>query len=130
MEYSLLKLVHQSAVALSLAGFVARGTGMLNGAAWARTQLARTVPHVVDTVLIVSAIALASLLGLSPANAPWIAAKVAALIVYIALGMIAFRFGRTRRIRGIAFALALLTFGYIVTVAISKDPRGVLAWLT
>ena len=44
--------------------------------------------------------------------------------------MIAFRFGRTRRIRGIAFALALLTFGYIVTVAISKDPRGMLAWLT
>ena len=69
-------------------------------------------------------------LGLSPAKAPWIAAKIVALIVYIALGMIAFRFGRTRRIRGIAFALALLTFGYIVTVAISKDPRGMLAWLT
>jgi len=130
MEYSTLKLVHQSAVALSLAGFVARGTGMLSGAAWVRTRLAKTLPHVIDTVLIASAIALAYLLGLSPANAPWIAAKVVALIVYIALGMIAFRFGGTRRIRGIAFALALLTFGYIVAVAISKDPRGALAWLT
>ena len=130
MEYPTLKLVHQSAVALSLAGFVARGAGMLSGAAWVRTRLAKTLPHVIDTVLIASAIALAYLLGLSPANAPWIAAKVVALIVYIALGMIAFRFGRTRRIRGIAFALALLTFGYIVTVAISKDPRGALAWLT
>ena len=130
MEYSTLKLVHQSAVALSLAGFVARGTGMLSGAAWVRTRLAKTLPHVIDTVLIASAIALAYLLGLSPANAPWIAAKVVALIVYIALGLIAFRFGRTRRIRGIAFALAPLTFGYIVTVAISKDPRGALAWLT
>lgn len=130
MEYPTLKLVHQSAVALSLAGFVARGTGMLSGAAWVRTRLAKTLPHVIDTVLIASAIALASVLGLSPTNAPWIAAKVVALIVYIALGMIAFRFGRTRRIRGIAFALALLTFGYIVTVAISKDPRGMLAWLT
>ena len=130
MEYPTLKLVHQSAVALSLAGFVARGTGMLSGAAWVRTRLAKTLPHVIDPVLIASAIALASVLGLSPTNAPWIAAKVVALIVYIALGMIAFRFGRTRRIRGIAFALALLTFGYIVTVAISKDPRGMLAWLT
>jgi len=130
MEYSTLKLVHQSAVALSLAGFIARGAGMFNGAAWVRTRLAKTLPHVIDTALIASAIALAFRLGLSPANASWIAAKVAALFVYIALGMIAFRFGRTRRIRGIAFVLALLTFGYIVTVAISKNPRGALAWLT
>ena len=130
MEYPMLKLVHQSAVALSLAGFVARGTGMFNDAAWVRTRIARTLPHIIDTVLIASAIALAWMLGLSPANAPWITAKVVALVVYIALGMIAFRFGRTRRIRGMAFALALLTFGYIVSVAISKDPRGALAWLT
>ena len=130
MEYPTLKLVHQSAVALSLAGFVARGTGMFTGAAWVRRRLAKTLPHIIDTVLIASAIALAWMLGVSPANAPWIGAKIAALIVYIALGMIAFRFGRTRRMRGIAFALALVTFGYIVTVAISRDPRGVLAWLT
>jgi len=39
MEYPTLKLVHQSAVALSLAGFIARGTGMPSGAAWARTRV-------------------------------------------------------------------------------------------
>jgi uncharacterized membrane protein SirB2 len=124
MDYSTLKLVHQSAVALSIAGFFARGAAMFAGASWVRTRSARTLPHVVDTVLIVSAIAL------SPANAPWIAAKIGGLLVYIALGMMALRFGRTRATRAAAFVAALLTFAWIVSVAITKDPRGFIVWVT
>jgi uncharacterized membrane protein SirB2 len=129
MDHSTLKLVHQSAVALSIAGFVARGAGIWAGAAWVRARMAKTLPHVVDTVLIGSAIWLAVILGVSPTNAPWITAKIAGLFAYIALGMVAFRFGRTPAIRGGAFALALVTFAYIVSVAITKDPRGFLVWL-
>jgi uncharacterized membrane protein SirB2 len=130
MDYGALKLVHQSAVVLSFAGFFARGAGMLAEAAWVRSRSARTLPHVVDTVLIVSAIALVWRLRLSPATAPWIAAKVAGLVVYIALGMIALRFGRTRAIRAATFVAALLTFAWIASVAITKDPRGLIVWVT
>jgi uncharacterized membrane protein SirB2 len=130
MDYAALKLVHQSAVALSLAGFVARGAGMLAGASWIGSRSAKTLPHVVDTVLIVSAIALAWMLRLSPVNAPWIAAKIAGLLLYIALGVVALRAGRTRPIRAAAFVAALLTFGWIVSVAITKDPRGFIVWVT
>jgi uncharacterized membrane protein SirB2 len=130
MDYAALKLVHQSAVALSLAGFVARGAGMLAGASWIGSRSAKTLPHVVDTVLIVSAIALAWMLRLSPVNAPWIAAKIAGLLVYIALGVVALRAGRTRPIRAAAFVAALLTFGWIASVAITKDPRGFIVWVT
>jgi len=127
MNYAILKLIHEWAVALSFAGFFARGLGMLQDAAWIRHRSAKTLPHVVDTVLIASAIALAWTLRLSPANAPWIAAKVAGLVVYIALGLAALRFGRTKGVRASAFALALLTFLWIVSVAITKDPRGIFA---
>ena len=130
MDYAALKLVHQAAVALSLAGFVARGAGMLTGASWIGSRSAKTLPHVVDTMLIVSAIALAWMLRLSPVNAPWIAAKIAGLLVYIALGVVALRAGRTRAIRAAAFVAALLTFGWIVSVAITKDPRGFIVWVT
>ena len=129
MDYFTLKLVHESAVAISIAGFFARGVGMLAGAGWIRTRGAKTLPHLVDTVLIVSAIALAWMLGVSPANAPWIAAKIAGLLLYIALGMVAQRFGRTRTRRATAFVGAMLTFAYIVSVAITKDPRGLLGWV-
>jgi uncharacterized membrane protein SirB2 len=129
MDYSAIKTIHVSAVMLSLAGFFARGLGMLAGAAWVESPVAKTLPHVVDTVLIVSAIALAWMLRLGPTNAPWIAAKIIGLLAYIALGMVALRFGRTRRMRAAAWIASLATFGYIVSVAITKDPRGFLLFV-
>lgn len=127
MDYGTIKLIHESAVTISFAGFLARGAGMLRDASWVRHRLAKTLPHVVDTILIVSAIWLAWMLRLSPANAPWIAAKIAGLLAYIALGLVALRFGRTRPVRATAWVLAMLTFAWIVSVAITKDPRGAFA---
>jgi uncharacterized membrane protein SirB2 len=113
-----------SAVAISGAGFFARGVGMLNDAVWVKHRIAKTLPHLVDTILIVSAIWLAWLLRLTPSNAPWIVAKIVGLLVYIGIGMVALRFGRTKAVRGAAWLFAMLTFAYIVSVAITKDPRG------
>ncbi|MGE5103323.1 MAG: SirB2 family protein [Betaproteobacteria bacterium] len=129
MDYALLKTVHQSAVVISFAGFLVRGVGMLNDAAWLRHRAVKTLPHVVDTILIVSAVWLAWILRLTPANAPWIGAKIIGLLVYIAVGMIALRFGRTKGVRASAWIGAMLVFGYIVSVALTKDPRGFLLWL-
>lgn len=127
MDYPTIKLIHESAVTLSFAGFFARGLGMLRNAAWVRHRLAKTLPHVVDTVLIVSAITLAWMLRLTSASAPWIAAKIGGLVVYIVLGLFALRFGRTKAVRAGAWLLAMLTFLWIVSVAITKDARGVFA---
>jgi uncharacterized membrane protein SirB2 len=129
MDYGVLKAIHQSAVAISLAGFFARGLGMLADAGWLRHRVTKTLPHVVDTVLIVSAIGLAWMLRLSPTSTPWLAAKIVGLLAYIGLGMVALRFGRTRTVRASAWIAALVTFGYIVSVALTKDPRGALIWL-
>ena len=129
LDYAALKALHQSAVALSFAGFFARGIGVLLGAAWVRGRPARTLPHLIDTVLLASALALAWMLRLTPGNAPWLVAKIAGLIAYIALGMLALRPGRPLALRGLAWLAALATFGWIVSVALSKDPRGFLAFL-
>ena len=129
MEYALLKTIHQAAVVISFAGFLVRGVGMLNDAAWLRHRAVKTLPHVVDTILIVSAVWLAWILRLTPANAPWIGAKIIGLLVYIAVGTIALRFGRTKGVRASAWIGAMLVFGYIVSVALTKDPRGFLLWL-
>jgi uncharacterized membrane protein SirB2 len=112
---------------LSGVGFVARGLGHFAGARWVASRTARTLPHVVDTVLLVSAVGLAYLLRVSPWGTPWLLAKVVGLCAYVGLGTVALRFGRARNTRITAWAAALLVFGYIVSVAISKDPRGPLA---
>ena len=129
MDYTALKIVHQSAVTLSLAGFFARGVGSLRGAAWVRSRLARTVPHVVDTVLLLSALTLAWSLRHTPSAAPWLTAKIIGLLVYIGLGMVALRPTRPVRQRALAWVAALLTFAWIASVAISKNPLGFLARL-
>jgi uncharacterized membrane protein SirB2 len=126
----LIKTIHVAAVAISGTGFVARGLGALLGAGWVRGRLARILPHVIDTVLLLSALVLAWTLRLSPAKAPWLTAKIIGLLLYIALGMVALRPGRPLRVRAIAWIAALATFGWIISVAIKKTPLGILALLS
>ena len=135
MAYATLKLIHVSAVAISFLGFAARGLGVLSDAAWARHRLARTLPHLVDTVLLLSAVGMLWVIRLSPWALPWLRAKIVGLIIYIALGVIALRpvpAGRAERSRTpriVAWIGALAVFGYIVSVALTKSPRGALEWL-
>ena len=127
MDYATLKLIHQGAVAVSIAGFMARGAGALAGARWARGRLSRTLPHVVDTVLLATAIALAWMLRMNPLVTPWLAAKIVGLLAYIGLGMVALKPGRPVGVRAAAWFAALLCFAQIVATAVTKDPLGLLA---
>ena len=125
--YSAVKSVHMSAAALSIATFVTRGAWLLRAPQRPQPQWARIAPHVVDTVLLLSALWLASQQAAGDAHG-WLAAKVVALVVYIALGTIALKRGRTLGIRIAAFAGAVVIFAYIVSVALTKSPLGILAW--
>jgi uncharacterized membrane protein SirB2 len=127
MDYATLKLIHQGAVALSIAGFFARGAAALARAAWVCGRAARTLPHVIDTVLLASAIALAWMLRLDPLRTPWLAAKILGLLLYIGLGMLALKPGRPIWLRAAAWGAALLCFAQIVATAITKDPWGLAA---
>lgn len=118
----LLKLVHLSAVLLSFLLFFLRGIWLLRGSPVMRQRWVRIVPHTVDTVLLASAVGLAWQLGYTPFNAPWLAAKIAALLGYIGLGMLAFRFARTRRSRLSAWLAAQGVFLYIIAVAVTRNP--------
>lgn len=124
--YETLKWVHVGCVIASGSGFVARGALMLAGSPLLQARLVRVAPHVIDTALLASAITMAVLAQLSPLAHPWLAAKIVALLVYIVLGSLALRRARTRAGRAAAFAGAVLTFGYIVGVALTRDP---LSWL-
>lgn len=126
MDYLTVKLIHQGAVALSVAGFALRGAGLLAGAAWARGRVAKRLPHLVDTVLLLSALLLAWMLRLNPAQAPWLMAKIIGLVLYVALGMLALRPGRPPVLRVAAGLAALATVGWIASVALTKSPLGFL----
>ena len=122
--YSVLKHVHVTCVALSGIGFLLRGMWALTASPLASHRLARTLPHVVDTLLLASAIALALLLHQYPFRDGWLTAKVLGLLAYIGLGTVALKRGRTRSQRLAAWLAALAVFAYIVSVAVTKQPAG------
>ncbi|HMY91216.1 MAG TPA: SirB2 family protein, partial [Nitrosomonas sp.] len=82
----------------------------------------KILPHVNDTVLLLSAIMLAITIQQNPLENSWLTAKVIGLLTYILLGMVALRFGKTRRTKITAWIMALMVFGYIVLVALTKNP--------
>lgn len=122
MDYATLRGVHVSCVALSYAFFVVRGFWMMRGSVLLARRWVRIAPHVVDTVLLASAIALAILLHQYPFAQAWLTAKLAGLLLYIGLGTVGLKRGRTLRVRIAAWLAAQAVFVYIVAVALTRRP--------
>ncbi len=122
MLYQALKGLHLTCVTLTLGGMLLRGGWMLGGSPLLGHRLTRILPHVIDTLLLLSGAALAVLTAQYPLVQPWLTAKLLALLVYILLGTIALKRGRTQAVRSLALALALVCFAYILAVALSRSP--------
>lgn len=125
--YLALKLVHVTSAVLTISGFLLRGYWMMSSSALLLHPVTRVLPHIIDTVFLLSGIAMLFMLSLNPFNVPWLVAKFVGLIVYIALGTIALKRGRSRRVQVLALAGAVAVFAYIVGVALSRSPASWLA---
>ncbi len=122
MDYVSLKITHVSCVVISYTLFFVRGVWMIRGSALLQRRWVKIVPHIVDTLLLASAVATAVMIRQYPFVAPWLTAKLLALLAYIGLGMIALKHGRTRCTRIAAWIAAHGVFFYIVAVALTRRP--------
>jgi len=122
LDASLLKPIHITCVALSYSLFFVRGIWMLRESPLLQQRWVKIAPHTVDTALLTSAILLAWQLGYSPLTSPWLATKIVALLLYIVIGSVAIKRGKTKRIRLAAWLAAQMVFFYIVSVAVTHDP--------
>jgi uncharacterized membrane protein SirB2 len=115
--HEVLRSAHVGAVMLSIGLFALRGVWMMARSPLLATRFARVVPHVVDTVLLAAGIGLSVTTRQYPLVQPWLSAKVVGLALYVLLGSIAIRRGRSRAVRIAAFAGALATVAWIVATA-------------
>lgn len=122
MSYLVLKHLHVSCVVLSGLGFCLRGVWMLLDSPLRQHRMARVLPHIVDSLLLGSALTMAWLSGQYPFVNGWLTAKFFGLLAYILLGTMALKRGRTQAIRLRYFCLALLAYAYIISVALSRNP--------
>lgn len=120
MDYLAIKHVHMAFAGLSGSLFLLRGIWMLRDSGMLQRRWVKIAPHIIDTLLLASALTMVIWSGQYPFVQTWLTAKVIALIVYIALGTVALKLGRTKTARTLAFIAALVVFAYIGLVAMTK----------
>lgn len=122
MYYETVKSLHIACVALSVSLFTLRAALQWQEILWRRWRVLRIAPHVVDTVLLGSALWLCWTIGQYPFVQGWLTAKVLALLAYILLGRVALGRNTVKGQRLPAFVAALLCVSYIVGVALTHSP--------
>jgi uncharacterized membrane protein SirB2 len=125
-DHGTLKLWHVALAGLSGALFVARGAAALVRPGWRPRGFWRAVPHGVDTMLLAMGVVLAIQLGAAALHG-WLWVKLAAVVLYIALGMVAMSARVATPVRAAAFTAAILTFGYVASVAVTRSPTAFLS---
>lgn len=127
--YADIRWVHVAAVLATGLLFVARGAGMWVGSTIGMAAPIRYLSYTIDTVLLTAALMLATASHQSPLAQPWLAVKLTLLLAYIALGSMALKRGPTLQARRRYFIAAIATFAFIVSVALTREPLGILARL-
>ncbi len=121
--YLLLKHLHLTFVALAFLVFLIRGILLFMNSALLDKKLLKIAPHIINTIMLISGIVLAVHLGMSPGEQPWLLAKIIGLILYIGLGVAAFKVSNPLA-RKVLWVDAIIVFAYIASVAITKSPTG------
>jgi uncharacterized membrane protein SirB2 len=122
MSYAALKIIHVTSVIFSYILFTLRGVWMMQDSPILQRRWVKILPHVIDTVLLASAVTLVTMIQQYPGMSTWLSTKIGGLLLYITLGLIALRFGKTRRTKTISWITAQIVFFYIVLVALTKNP--------
>ena len=112
-----IKVLHISCVSLSIAGFLLRSWWMLKDSTLLQLRLVKVLPHIVDSLLLVSGVALAVLTQTNPLVQHWLLAKLLLLLLYIVSGSIALKYGRNKTQRVMAMVLAVSAVSAIVLIA-------------
>jgi len=123
MIYYWIKTLHVSTVIFTIGFFTLRFVWMLSRSRLFNHRWVRLISQINDSLLLVAGIALAIMSRQYPFAAPWLTAKLVALLLYIMLGMFAFKWARSRRKRIFFGLAALLTVSYIVAVALTRMPQ-------
>lgn len=123
--YPLIKNLHLLTVAVTILLFLLRFYWQRTGSAMLQRLWVRILPHVNDTLLLLSGASLVMITHFYPFSpqGSWLTEKLLGVIIYIALGSVALsRRPRSDRTRWIAFIVALIALVTIIKLALSKMP--------
>jgi len=117
----IIKLIHVSCALLSISGFLGRSILKFTAPQQLQQRWLKITPHIIDTVLLTTAILLVFQIHQYPFVDSWLTAKVLGLLVYIGFGLFTLRFARTRTQSLFGLIGACLSFSYIMSVAFTRQ---------
>ena len=117
-----LKALHIVFALLTFLSFSMRGAWMLMESPLLKRKVVRIFPHIIDTCLLASGLTMALIYYEAFYTHAWLVAKLTALVLYIAMGSIALKYGKTKKIRMCSLIVSWLIFTYIVIVARTQSP--------
>ncbi len=120
-SYVLIKMVHAVLVLAVGLLFLWRVYLTLAQAPAQNGKVPTLLAHTFSLGLLASGLTMVAIYGQMPA---WVMTKLIFLFVFIALGVIAFKRAKTRSAQLTMMALALLTYAFLVSVAVTKQPAG------
>ncbi|QEW07927.1 SirB2 family protein [Nitrincola iocasae] len=120
--YMAFKHLHLTMVALTILLFIARAGFVIVWPAGIRKRWMKILAHGVDTLLILSAIALLVVMNMNPIHVSWVLAKIIGLLAYIGFSVYAFKIASTLPSRLLGVLLAGATLAYIAMVAVRQTP--------
>jgi uncharacterized membrane protein SirB2 len=115
----MIKLIHIIFILTSLASFIARIALSVFKPSILQIKIFKIAPHIIDTVLLVSGIALVIQGNWLEGEFGWILSKLILLLVYIVFGVMAMRFSNYKR--WLAFTGAITCYIFIFMIAITKN---------
>jgi uncharacterized membrane protein SirB2 len=127
-SYIWVKNFHLLVIAVSILLFVLRFFWKWHQSAIMQQRWVKIVPHIVDTLMLLSGISLIFITHFYPFSpqGSWLTEKLFGVIIYIALGFVALGSGknglRSQKVRTLAFILALGCLYLIVKLATTKIP--------
>jgi len=120
--YMMAKHLHLTAVGLSILFFVFRFIWSQFDASALSKKWVKILPHIIDTVLLASAIWLCIILSQYPFVNAWLTFKVIGVVLYIVFGLFALKKAKTTLGKWSFFVAALGVLMATAMVAVTKQP--------
>lgn len=122
--YPQLKSAHVALVLCSGGLFALRGALVLCGRDGAMARPWRMLSYAIDSLLLAAGLTLWTLLSINPVSSSWLGVKLLLLVLYIVLGSLALKRARSPGLRRASYAMALLVYLFMVSVAVAHHPLG------
>ena len=122
--YPQIKQFHIFVALLSGSLFALRGGFALAGARWPQSLPVKWLSYAIDTALLTAAMMLLTMLPWAMFGNGWLAIKLVLLVVYVVLGSLALKRGRSARMRGGCYVAAVLVYLVMIGIARAHHPLG------